>query len=57
MSTHRPDRQSFAPCSLPSRTPTAPLRGRFAILDCGCAWRTAMIAVGTEKQLLVEQRN
>jgi hypothetical protein len=35
----------------------AACRGRFALLDRGCARRPAKNAVGTEKRLSIEQRN
>src|ERR1043166_9504878 len=52
-----PRQFSVTPCSPPSRTPSAPLRGCCAILDRGCARRPSLCAVGTEKRFLVEQRN
>jgi hypothetical protein len=56
-----PERSSFAPCAPPSRTPAAPRSAVAplccALLDGGCARRTAKNAVGTEKRLSIEQRN
>jgi len=54
-----PDPKSLTPALPPSRTPSVPRSAvAGAILDCaGARARLAIMAVGTEKRLSVEQRN